>query len=133
MLIDELRSEHEQISLMLLQAKSEGVGTQEGRDLMMSAKKLLLGHLNKEDRYLYPVLRAAAEKDEGLKNTLAAYAQDMENISSDVMLFFSMYESGSNTMENFQTDCNNIIKELSKRITKEEAVLYKQYQNLANS
>ena len=131
MLIDELRNEHEQISLLLLQAKTEGVGTQKGQDLVLSAKKMLLAHLNKEDRYLYPVLRTAAESDENLRQTLDDYALDMEKITKDVMVFFSMYEAGNNTLENFKTDCNNIIKALSKRITKEEAVLYKAYQQLA--
>ncbi|MGB1271495.1 MAG: hemerythrin domain-containing protein [Endozoicomonas sp.] len=133
MLIDELQSEHEQISNLLLQARSEGVNSQAGKDLVLSAKKMLLAHLNKEDRYLYPVLREAAEKDESLKQTLTDYALDMEKISAEVMTFFNLYESGENNLENFQVDCNNIIKALTKRITKEEAVLYKQYQNLANS
>lgn len=129
-LIQEFKSEHLQISDLLLQAREVGVGNQQGRDLIFSAKKMLLAHLNKEDQYLYPVLREAAENDESLKSTLTDYALDMDKISADVMVFFTLYESGDNTVEHFQQDCNNIIKALSKRITKEEAVLYKTYDKI---
>ncbi|KEI72923.1 hemerythrin domain-containing protein [Endozoicomonas elysicola] len=129
-LIQDFKSEHLQISDLLLQAREVGVGNQQGRDLILSAKKMLLAHLNKEDQYLYPVLREAAENDESLKSTLTDYALDMDKISYDVMAFFSLYETGENTTEHFQQDCNNIIKALSKRITKEEAVLYKTYDKI---
>lgn len=129
-LIQEFKSEHVQISDLLLQAREVGVGNQQGRDLILSAKKMLLAHLNKEDKYLYPVLREAAENDNSLKSTLTDYALDMDKISADVMVFFTLYENGDNTHENFQQDCKSIIKALSKRITKEEAVLYKTYDKI---
>ncbi|WP_448217387.1 hemerythrin domain-containing protein [Endozoicomonas sp. 2B-B] len=129
-LIEEFKSEHVQISDLLLQARDIGIGNQKGRDLILSAKKILLAHLNKEDRLLYPVLREAAENDESLKSTLTDYALDMDKISAKVMVFFNLYENGDNTIENFQQDCNNIIRALSKRISKEEAVLYKTYDKI---
>ncbi len=129
-LIQEFKSEHLQISDLLLKAREVGIGNPQDWDLILSAKKMLLAHLNKEDQYLYPVLREAAESDESLKSTLTDYALDMDKISYDVMAFFSLYETGENTTEHFQQDCNNIIKALSKRITKEEAVLYKTYDKI---
>ncbi|WP_422134167.1 hemerythrin domain-containing protein [Endozoicomonas sp. ALD040] len=129
-LIEEFKSEHVQISDLLLQARDIGIGNQKGRDLILSAKKILLAHLNKEDKLLYPVLREAAENDESLKSTLTDYALDMDKISAKVMIFFNLYENGDNTIENFQQDCNNIIRALSKRISKEEAVLYKTYDKI---
>lgn len=132
-LIDDLKSEHLQISDLLLKVSEIGIENPQTQDMMLSAKKMLLAHLNKEDRLLYPVLQEAAESDESLKSTLDKYAQDMENISSDVMIFFSLYENGDNTFENFKKDCNNIIKALTKRITKEEMVLYKAYDQIKGS
>ncbi|WP_257291959.1 hemerythrin domain-containing protein [Endozoicomonas sp. ONNA1] len=129
-LIEEFKNEHLQISDLLLQAREVGIGNQQGQDLILSAKKMLLAHLNKEDKYLYPVLREAAENDESLKSTLTDYALDMDKISAEVMIFFSLYENNDNTIENFQQDCNNILRALSKRITKEEAVLYKTYDKI---
>ncbi|WP_419535013.1 hypothetical protein [Endozoicomonas sp.] len=38
-LIQEFKSEHLQISDLLLQAREVGVGNQQGRDLILSAKK----------------------------------------------------------------------------------------------
>ncbi len=130
-LVEEFKSEHLQISDLLLKAREEGVSSQKGKGLILSAKKLLLAHLNKEDQYLYPVLREAAQKNENLQSTLTDYALDMDKISADVMAFFSLYESTDNTAENFQKDCNNLIKALSKRIAKEEAVLYKTYDQIS--
>ncbi|WP_257281532.1 MULTISPECIES: hemerythrin domain-containing protein [unclassified Endozoicomonas] len=129
-LIEEFKNEHLQISDLLLQAREVGIGNQQGQNLILSAKKMLLAHLNKEDKYLYPVLREAAENDESLKSTLTDYALDMDKISAEVMIFFSLYENNDNTIENFQQDCNNILRALSKRITKEEAVLYKTYDKI---
>lgn len=86
-LIREFKSEHVQISDLLLQAREVGVDNQQGRNLILSAKKMLLAHLNKEDKYLYPVLREAAQSDDSLKSTLTDYALDMDKISADVMVF----------------------------------------------
>ncbi|WP_299725886.1 hemerythrin domain-containing protein [uncultured Endozoicomonas sp.] len=129
-LIQEFKNEHLQISDLLVQASAIGVENPQAKDLLFSAKKLLLAHLNKEDQHLYPVLREAAEKDDSLRSTLTDYALDMDKISTDVMAFFSLYESGENTAANFQSDCKNILTALSKRIAKEEAVLYKTYDKI---
>ncbi|MBO9482964.1 hemerythrin domain-containing protein [Salinisphaera sp. G21_0] len=130
MLIRELKHEHLQISDLLVKARAEGVASEAGRELVLSAKKMLLAHLNKEDRYLYPPLREAAAKDESLKSMLSDYALDMDKISVDVMAFFNLYESTDQTSESFHSDCDNIIKALCKRIAKEETVLYKIYDQI---
>ena len=132
-LIQELKSEHVQISDLLVKARDIGINNPQGKELILSAKKMLLAHLNKEDRSLYPVLREAAESDQSLKETLSEYALDMDKISGDVMAFFSLYEAGDNTAENFQSDCKNIIGALSKRIAKEETVLYKAYDQIKDN
>ncbi len=129
-LIQELKSEHLQISDLLLQVKEIGINNDQAQKLILSAKKMLLAHLNKEDQFLYPVLRGEAENDESLKTMLDKYAADMESISSEAMIFFALYEKGGNTTENFEKDCTNIIKALSKRIAKEETVLYKAYNRI---
>lgn len=126
-LIQEFKKEHLRISDLLLKARNIGVDNPQCRELLLSAKKMLLTHLNREDRYLYPVLKEAANTDAGLKSILEDYAQDMDKISTDVMAFFSLYESDDHTAENFQADCKNIITALSKRIATEETVLYKAY------
>ena len=129
-LIQAFKQEHLHISDLLLKVRELGVQSQEGKDLVLSAKKMLLAHLNKEDRFLYPVLRAAAEQDDNLKKELTDYALDMDKTTADVMTFFMLYESGENTAENFKTDCDKIITALTKRITKEETVLYKAYEKI---
>lgn len=129
-LIEEFKAEHTQISDLLLQAQQHGIDNPSAKKLILSAKKMLLAHLNKEDRYLYPVLRKAAENNPTLQSTLTDYALDMDKISLEVMAFFDLYEDGNNNEENFQLDCNRIIQELSKRIMKEEAVLYYTYDEI---
>lgn len=126
-LIQDFKDEHLQISDLLLKARNIGEDNPQCRALLLSAKKMLLAHLNKEDRYLYPVLKEAAKTDSSLASTLQSYAQDMDKISTDVMTFFNTYEDGDHTAENFQSDYKNIIIALSKRIAMEETVLYKAY------
>lgn len=129
-LIEEFKAEHTQISDLLLQAQQHGIDNPNAKKLILSAKKMLLAHLNKEDRYLYPMLRKAAENNPTLQSTLTDYALDMDKISLEVMAFFDLYEDGNNNEENFQLDCNRIIQALSKRIMKEEAVLYYTYDEI---
>ena len=130
--IDELKGEHLAISDCLLKAVQVGIESKQGKGLIISAKQRLLDHLAKEDKLLYPTLRKAAKNDPKIQKIYDRYAREMEEISESVLVFFTLYESEQSNNDNFQSDCNNIINALSKRIAREEAVLYKIYDD-ANS
>lgn len=97
-LIKELKAEHAKLVKILTKVKEMGP-SEEGMTLLTSAKAALLAHLGKEDAKLYPALRAAAETDPKVKQTLSIFGADMEQISAVALEFFAKYEKGIATSE----------------------------------
>lgn len=128
-LIKRLQNDHALLVEALDEVKRLGIGVQDGRDRLFSLKSTLLGHLNVEDAQLYPPLRAEAEKNQALKRTLDVFARDMETVSKDVFLFFDKYSNGGSGMQ-FAKDFGHLYALLSHRISKEENILYPEYEKL---
>ncbi len=133
-LIEELKREHRAIVGTINEVNRLGIGTREGQNMLMSAKNSFIAHLKKEDEQIYPLLNRAAENDPELKTTLDFYATNMDEISITVFDFFEKYSYGDSGLE-FSTDYGILYTTLSMRITKEEAVIYKKFDelNLSNT
>lgn len=128
-LISELKYEHSQITATLRNVINVGINSEEGRNLLFTAKSHLLEHLKKEDVSLYPVLWEAAKNSNDLKDMLDLYANDMVAVSKMALEFFDKYESGGDALE-FNKDYTKLFKILTNRIIKEETVIYKKYEEL---
>jgi len=128
-LIEELKKEHCAIAETINEVNRLGIGTQEGQNMLMMAKSSFLTHLKKEDEQIYPLLNRAAETDPELKTTLDIYATDMDQISKAVLEFFEKYSYGDSGFE-FSQDYGTLYTTLSLRIAKEEAVIYKKFDEL---
>lgn len=128
-LVEELKKDHAVIVDVLNKIKETGVSSKEGQNLLTSAKSGLLAHLKKEDVQLYPVLNKAAESDDSLKRSLDVFATDMQNISKAALEFFDKYSGGGSGYE-FAKDFGRLLAALSKRITTEENVIYKKFDEL---
>jgi len=128
-LVDELKKEHSIIVETLNKVRSLGITTEEGQNTLLAAKSGLLAHLKKEDEQLYPVLKNAAESDANLKRTLDLFAKDMDEISKAVLRFFDKYSKGGSGIE-FAKDFGRLYGTLSQRISKEENIIYKRYDEL---
>ena len=128
-LIEEFKSEHAKIIVMLTEVKKLGLLSKEGQARLMSIKEHLLAHLKKEDEKLYPVLRKEAEDNERLKNTLDLFAIDMENVSSVVQKLFDKYSEGT-LDEEFPAEFERLSAALSARIKNEEDALYVEYEEI---
>ncbi len=128
-LIEELKREHRAIVGTINEVNRLGIGTKEGQNMLMSAKNSFIAHLKKEDEHIYPLLNRAAENDPELKTTLDFYATNMDEISRAVFDFFEKYSYGDSGLE-FSTDYGTLYTTLSMRITKEEAVIYKKFDEL---
>ncbi|GAA0077226.1 hemerythrin domain-containing protein [Clostridium sp. CTA-5] len=83
-------------------------------------------HLASEDKFLYPTLING--NDNNLKNLANLYITEMGNISN----IFTTYKDNHNTKNKINTniggfihETNMILKEIKKRISKEESELYK--------
>lgn len=120
-LIKELKNEHAEITHILNQIKSFGIGSKEGQAALLLARKGLLAHLKKEDEKLYPVLRKEAEFDEAFRRTLDIFAKDMAEISDFAMEFFNTYSAG-NMGPDFAENVGFLFAKLTQRIRKEEIV-----------
>lgn len=128
-LIGKLKTEHEKIIDALTQAREAGFSSQECFERLREVKLALLTHLAEEDAHLYPTLFDAAQTDVGLKSTLGIFAQDMQEVSRQVLGFFEKYEDGGSGVE-FASDFGRLYALLDQRIRKEEEILYPEYDKL---
>lgn len=128
-LIEQLKKEHRLIAEHLQAAYQHGAGTKAGHIELIKAKNALLGHLKKEDQYLYPPLREAAKRDANLAWTLELYAKDMQEVTRTAIAFFEKYIQAGSGLE-FGKDFGALLGRLKIRISNEENELYKEYEKL---
>lgn len=122
-LVDELKKEHLVIVGMLDEAQKAGIDKKEGQDKLLAVKDKLFAHLNKEDTVFYPLLKKAAEKDEGLKEAFEFFGKDFEMITQRCNEFFNRYPDtcyGKDCLADFK----DFFSSLKQRMRKEEIVLF---------
>lgn len=130
-LIDELKSDHVNLSSALCEIEKLGITTTQGQIVLAGAKAALLAHLQKEDEEMYPLLREAAKSDANLQEKLDNYAADMANVSQIVLAFFAKYE-GNQQSQDFEKDFRGVYLALTKRIISEESKLFPEFNRLAS-
>ncbi len=95
----------------------------EARDHLFLARDLLVSHIEKEDKLLYPALRKVIKQDLKSKAFLDNLEQEMIAVSSTVETFFDTYQK-----ENTSLISANAIPALCStvldRIQKEEHLLF---------
>lgn len=128
-LVTELKEDHKKIVAVLAEVKAKGITSKEGVQVLVSAKAALLAHLKKEDTFLYPELRKAAQSNSGLKSTLDVFAKDMDKITAEVLAFFDKYSNGGSGIE-FAKDIGHLLSVLGARIQREENSLYSEFDKL---
>ena len=126
-IIDEFRQDHARIGAALEEVKQQGIGSVGGRQALFSARQTLLDHLEKENRVLYPVLRRHAQNDPGLQRLLADFASEMEQVAAMAVGFFDKYTASSSGLD-FARDFGRLAAGLGRRITREENLLYPEYE-----
>ena len=88
-------------------------------------KTALLGHLELEDKNLYPALiKAAEKKDPTAAETARMFSTNMVGISSVLIGFLGKYEGKNFSADAFAQDWQGILGALGARINSEEATLY---------
>jgi len=125
-LIANLKNDHVLLGAKINQVKNIGISSAEGKQLLISIKDDLLGHLKKEDQELYPRLYKLAETDPVIKKTVDTFTHEMELISQSALSFFDKYSHESSGMDFFK-DIGRLLAALSDRIRKEEVILYPLY------
>jgi hypothetical protein len=131
-LLDALKDDHRLILNILDEVKRLGIETSTGREKLLSAKALLLSHMQKEDERFYPVLHQAAEQNDGLKHTLKYFSDDMEQVSRKAFDLFDKYAGGASADE-FAGEIKLLYMTLKDRIRTEEEVLFKKYEQIGRT
>lgn len=131
-LINQLKLEHQDISLILTEVNKLGVFTHGGQLKLEIVKKMFFKHLQKENEELYPILNLEAKNNKILKNNMQALSLEMKSIIENTAKFFQKYEGVTNNLE-FSLDFGNLFSMLVQRFVKEEKVLYSEYIRIKSS
>lgn len=131
-LTQELVRDHQALFALLDEVRELGIGSDEGRQKLMGAKKLLLAHLSKEDRHLYPKLAQAAREDSQLETLYSGFASEMDEISRFAVEFFEHPWSDSERME-FARQFGRLYVILRQRMNREESHLYPEFEKLSQT
>ena len=126
-LADILRKEHAALVGMLKAVEEAGISTPAGRRKLFDAKNLLVAHLQKEDRELYPLLDAAKGASQ---RTGRKFGAEMKKMSDGVLGFFAKYADGGSGLE-FARDYGQLVGALRARIRNEELILYPAFEKLS--
>lgn len=118
-LINTLTHDHKEILKLLDENRTLGTTTEEGRRKLKQVRGLVVAHLKREDLKLYPEM----QKHEATRDLAQAYAQEMRDISSEVLAFFDALESGKSGMD-FAREIGRVISHLRQRMAREELRLY---------
>ncbi len=128
-LIKILKAEHANIGKILGMVAEAGIDTDEGRRHLEAAKAGLLAHLAREDEHLYPALFEAAKDDSIVADALEFFEDDIAAVSALALDFFGKYEEDGPGGD-FAADFAELAHGLGQRIQKEEAIIYKMYDQL---
>jgi len=127
-LVEELKKGHSLVIETLKQARKLGIDTKEGQNEILSAKDTILAHMKKEDEEFYHVLRKAAESNGKLKELIAEFDNDINEISRYSTEFFDNKNVAMGS--NFASEVENFIAILDRRILREETFLFKEFKKL---
>ncbi len=128
-LIDQLKAEHK-IVLALMDEATKVLGdVKETGQKLIKIKSGLLGHLKKEDEYLYPALLRIAPQNPQLDALLSVFGNDMMIVSKTAIEFLDKY-SGNATGAEFRRELGVFSAALRRRIANEERLLYPEFERL---
>jgi hemerythrin-like domain-containing protein len=113
-----LKNEHQEIFKLLEKSQSLGM-SDEGRKYLKQARNLVVGHLAREDRHLYPQM---LDRDQ-TKELATTFASEMKDISQEALSLFDALERGDSGMD-FARKLGGTIAHLRQRMNREEIRLY---------
>ena len=125
-LITGLVQDHNTLKALLSEVYSYIVSEKKKIEFVKKLKVIVVAHIEKEDKELYPFLNKKAETDENLKLKLTTFAKDWEVISEFATNYFGKYCEG-NFDNQFTTDTAKLLSTLRQRMIKEEVSLFSEY------
>ncbi|WP_108650647.1 hemerythrin domain-containing protein [Dongshaea marina] len=122
-IIGTLKLEHFQILGLLSEIKVHGANSEKSKDSLEQLRGVLIGHLKKEDQYIYPNLNDSGDNQQ----VAIDFKKEMQEISELIFDFYEKYVDKPLVGEDFSREFDAIVKAIHKRIIKEENSLYPLY------
>ncbi len=126
-LTEKLKSEHEELRRLCAEVYDYLSSYELKLEFVNKFKALVTGHMETEDKYLYPFLNEEAEKDFALRTKLDFFAKDWEETSKFAFYYIEKYSAG-NFDDKFAGDTGKLLSTLRQRMMKEEISLYSEYE-----
>lgn len=127
--IDRLKEDHVQLIETLMAANRAGITSAAGRELLMQAQQAFNLHLQKEDNGLYPLLHRGSKNNPKLDYLLDEFATEMTQATKMVHDFYEQLDRNTDEIQ-LATSFGALCQSLSKRIKREENILYEEYEKL---
>lgn len=125
-LTDILRAEHAAILKHIEAVQRMGLASREAFEALRKSKTLIVSHLQKEERELYPPILASAD----LGEIGSGFSAEMIRLSQVIIRFFEKHERTGGSDPSLAAELERIIGLLYARIAREENVLYPAYERL---
>ena len=125
-----LRDEHTKIVDVLKGAyKGNGIAGNDWKERLMEARRLFVSHLDHEDETIYNETFFNEKMFGGYGATATKFRDEMKDITVSVENFFKKYATSTNNPE-FTADYAALVSALEKRISAEETILFREFENM---
>ncbi len=126
-LIKHLKSDHDSLRKLADNIFDFIVSDEKKIDFVIKFKEMILSHIEKEDKFLYPFLYKESEQNSFLKSKLDFFAKDWEETSKFALYYIEKYSAGKFD-DDFTKDTAKLLSTLRQRMMKEEISLYSEYE-----
>lgn len=127
---EKLKGEHKQIVELLSSAyKGNGIASGDWKDKIIEARKVFMDHLDHEDETIYNDAFFDEKVFGGYGATAKRFQEEMKDITVSVEKFFKKYAESSDSRD-FNKDYATLVNALERRITAEEKVLFKEFEEM---
>jgi len=124
-LIQELELEHRKITNLLLMLKRGKMTMLEKLEILLRAKSLILNHLQKEEKSIYPSIIKKGTKQFSIASE---FAKDISQLSVGILEFFDNFENMIQEKNaDYPKGFGSLLVLLTTRIRREESILYPEY------
>ncbi len=126
-LIKNLKADHDAVRELIDNIYNYLSSDDKKKEFIDKLKNLLIGHIESEDKFLYPFLNKEAESDTALRSKLDFFAKDWKNTTEFFNYYLEKYSEGDFS-GNFAGDTAKLISTLRQRMMKEEISLYSEFE-----
>jgi serine/threonine protein kinase/hemerythrin-like domain-containing protein len=123
--VEDLISEHRTLREALDAIKTVDVASPQGREKILEMKKALLDHMHHEEQAIGGALKRAAERDEGLRQTLIMFETDLEDLYGEMIALFDRAAAGNTT--DFSEAYGGVLALMKARMKREETLLFPRF------